>query len=417
MKDSSIVQMNLPSTPRIIKLLEDEAKKQTERQRRERRYERESQIRELSSQLLEQLAVAIPEGFDDLSLTQRTILLANWLPLPKASAVLEWLVFDGWAGSEVPVEAITERFNTQREDITRLVLDWGKRAKGELVAVLREGREKHGLAIDWSQDALPIVGGEGQGSGDMVDADSSLLLRADSLFTYKGYSRVWSYPEIVQDFCMEYDFDPASFEFHSEASSTAQALLTFLRRPNASSLEFTGERFRCGACYSYKMCLISAVMHYMEMSELWQSVQQSLPNFSTLGIAYNNTHDLSPHTLWPLFLQLSPQEVTDITAKFGRLDKMLSWDEQAVEELEVSLPANISSIVPSGSEDAIGDQGEDVGEGESEGESANEDESDEEPELWERHRFACKLCEQAQLESKLYTFIFIPQMFAHLRNV
>ncbi|KAG8726285.1 hypothetical protein FRC12_023542 [Ceratobasidium sp. 428] len=216
---------------------------------------------------------------------------------------------------------------------------------------------------------------------------------------------------------MDYDFDPASFKFHPEASSTAQALLTFLGRANASSLELTGERFSCGACYSYKMCLISAVMHYMEMSELWQSIQQSLPNFSALGIAYNNTHDLSSHTSRPVFLQLSPQEVTDITAKFNRLDKMLSWDEQAVEELGASLPANNSSIVPSESEGANANQGEDVGEGGSDGESINEDESDDEPMLWERNRFVCKLCEQAQLESKLYAFIFIPQMFDHLRNV
>ncbi|KAG8688461.1 hypothetical protein FRC09_012892, partial [Ceratobasidium sp. 395] len=411
--------------PRIIQLLEAEAKERPERQRKELRYKRESRLRELLSQLLNQLTVAIPEDIDELPVVQQTALLANWFPAPKAYQLQTWSMFNGWVDSEVSVEAITERFNTHREEITQLILDQGKRIIRELAAMIRKGREEHGLTVDQAQDSPPVTEGEGHTSGN-VDADITLLLRADSFFAYKAYkdfSGVRTYSRIVQSRLMRDDLDPASFKFHSEASSIARALLVSLGRPNASSLEFTDDCFTCGRCYAYKMDLYVAVRHYMETSELWKSVEPSVLTFSQLGIVYNNMHDFNFHTSRPLLTRLSPQEVTDLTTKFERQNKMLSWNEQAAEELGVPMPANNASTDASGSEGAIGNQGEgeDTGEAEGEnmdeGEGEDEDEEDDEPELWQRDRFACKLCEQAQLKFDLHTFRFIPHMFAHLRNV
>ncbi|KAG8722689.1 hypothetical protein FRC09_005868, partial [Ceratobasidium sp. 395] len=413
--------------PRIIQLLETETKERPERQRKERRVKREFKLRELLYQLLGQLAVGIPENFDELSVIQQTTLLASWLPLPKPSEVQKWTMFDGWVDSEISVEAIQERFNAHREEVTQSALDQGKRIIQGLAAIIREGREEHGLTVDHAQDSPPVTGGEGHIAGK-VDADITLLLRADSFFAYKAYkdfSGVQTYSGIVQSRLLRDDLDPASFKFHSEASSIARTLLMSLGRPNASSLEFTDDCFTCGRCYAYKMDLYVAVRHYMEMSELRKSVEPSLPAFSRLGIAYNNMHDFNFQTSRPLLVQLSPQEVTDLTTKFERLDKMLSWNEQAAEELEVPMPGNNATTGASGSEGAIGNQGEgeDTGEvegenvDEDEGEDEDEDEEDDEPELWQRDRFACKLCEQAQLKFDLHNFRFIPHMFAHLRNV
>ncbi|KAG8698382.1 hypothetical protein FRC09_007258, partial [Ceratobasidium sp. 395] len=389
---------------RIIEFLEDEAKERPERQRSERRYKRELQLHKLLSQMLEELDVSMPENLGEISVMGQTTLLASWLPLPKVGAVRKWSIFDGWIDLEIPAEGITERFNTQQEEITGLVLNWGKRIKRELAVIIREGRQTHGLTSNQSQENLPTTGREKPVSGNM-DEDTSLLLRADSFFEYQDDSSIWSYAGIVLTSCMRDNLDPTSFAFHSEPSLIAQALLASLGCPNASGLEFTNEYFRCGRCYSNKMRFSVAIRHYMDKSKLWQSIEPSLPNFSILGITCNNAHDFSSHTSRPLLIRLSPQEVTDMTAKFDRLNKMLSWDKQAAEELGVSIAANNAGIFPFGSEGATGDQGGDEGQLENN-----------EPELW-RDRFGCKLCEQAQLDSDMHTFRLIPHVFAHLRDV
>ncbi|KAG8764497.1 hypothetical protein FRC12_008068 [Ceratobasidium sp. 428] len=164
------------------------------------------------------------------------------------------------------------------------------------------------------------------------------------------------------------------------------------------------------------MSLYAMIGHYMDMSEMWQSIQSSLPNYSKPGIAYNNMHDLSSNTSRPLLVELSPQEMTYITAKFDRINKMVSWTEQAAEELGVPILTNSVSIArfESQSDDKAQRRGKDEGEGEGEGEPSD---NGDQLELWQQDRFLCKLCEQAQLWLNSHTFRFIPHIFAHLRDV
>ncbi|KAG8751079.1 hypothetical protein FRC12_012618, partial [Ceratobasidium sp. 428] len=178
--------------PRVIELLETEVKERPERQREERRNQRETQLGELLSQLLGQLATTMPEHLAKLSVTQQIAFLANWTPIPKASSVLGWPIFDGWVDSEIPVEVITERFNAQREEITQLVIDWGELTKREFATMARKDREQGQLTTDLPHHSLPVTrGGEHLSRG--VDTDTGSLLRADSLFKLKGYAEFWPY--------------------------------------------------------------------------------------------------------------------------------------------------------------------------------------------------------------------------------
>ncbi|KAG8746761.1 hypothetical protein FRC10_003744 [Ceratobasidium sp. 414] len=393
---------------RIIDFIETEAKERPERERKERRADRECKLRQLF-QSLQRTMDTLPDELDELSLAQRTVGIVDWLPLPSYADALEWAVVRDLLEAEAPVEETANRFDEHREEIKQLTVDWGKRVKREWANILREGRKREGLVADPPRARLPVNEMETD-PFEEADADTSLLLRADSFFTFD--EEICSYDVLVQhihrgDHISSGSLDLTSYTYNPEASAVAQALLSSLGRPDASGPEFntgTSEWFRCGRCYTHRMAWHFVVKHYICMADEWKKVQPQLLVFSELGITYTNTHDLKTGDVQPLLTQLSAQEIADVNTKFEKLKKT-SWVEQATEELGASLPAH--NTIPTG----------DGASAEQSGSEDEDDDDDDEQEIWQRDRFACKLCEQGKLGTDKFIFVSIPSLFDHLRNV
>ncbi|KAG8690885.1 hypothetical protein FRC08_010320 [Ceratobasidium sp. 394] len=396
--------------PRIIAFAETEAKERPERERKERRSGRDSKLRHLFQSLRRGMDT-LPDNLDELALAQRAAKVANWLPLPSFSDALEWTVVRDLLETDTSVEEMASRFDEHSEEIGQLIVDWGKRVKREWANILREGRKQEGLVADPPRARLPVNEAE-RDPFEEADADTSLLLRADSFFTFETTREIRSYDTLVEythnDYCISSGpLNSTSYTYNAEASAVARVLLSSLGCPDASSLEFnagSSEWFRCGRCHTHKMAWHFIVMHYIDMAADWKKAQSRLPLFSELGIAYNNTHDMEPSNAKPLLTRLSVQEVADVNAKYKRL-KRTSWVEQ-VAELGASLSTH--DTVPTGGEASAQSGSED---------DEDDDEDDEDWEIWQRDDFVCELCIQGKLKRDMFTFLNIPDLFDHLRNV
>ncbi|KAG8699869.1 hypothetical protein FRC08_005063 [Ceratobasidium sp. 394] len=371
---------------RLVDFIETEAKERPERERKERRSKRDYKLRQLFQSLRRGLDT-LPDDLDELSLAQQTAKMVDWLPLPGYDDALEWTVIQGLLETEASAEETETRFHEHREEIRHLV---------------------EGLVADPPRARLPVNETETD-PFEEADADTSLLLRADSFFTFEDAEEICSYDILVQHIHEGAGIGSGplkltSYTYNAEASAVARALLSSLGHPDASGPEFntgSSEWFRCGRCQTHRMAWHFMVKHYIDMAADWKKAQSRLPLFSELGITYNNTHDLKPGDVKPLLTQLSAQEIADVNTKYERLKKA-SWVEQAAEELGISLSAH--DTVPTGDE-ASAQSG-----------SEDEEEVEEEPEIWQQDRFACKLCEQGKLGTDMFIFLNIPGLFDHLRN-
>ncbi|QRW02227.1 ATP-dependent DNA helicase/nuclease subunit A [Ceratobasidium sp. AG-Ba] len=410
--------------PRVFELIETEARERPERERKQRRSNRNFQLRELFSALQAELDT-LPDDFLDLSVIQQTTLLVNWLPLPDYADALKWPIFQGWLDEEIDSVEIETRFSTQRDEITRLILDWGNQVRRELANMVREGLQEDGLVDVPIRPRLPVGEGE-KDPFDNADADASLLLRADSFFKNEEYA-ICSYDVLILNSRRNFDgIDWSSCTFNSEASAIARAFLTSLGRPDVSGPEFngsSGEWFQCGRCQTHRKAWHPMIEHYHLASQDWIVIQNHLSNFSDLGIAYNNTHRLDNIAASCLLIQLSSQAIAEIDIKYAN-SKKAGWIEQ-VKESGIPFPtrteqatADESNTPQSEEEGNPEGMGEEEEENEGQGyEDEGENDEESEIELWQRDRFACKLCERAQLEAKMFVFMDMLALFDHLRNV
>jgi hypothetical protein len=214
-----------------------------------------------------------PIALEHLSVIETAGKSLDWLPPPEYDDALEWPIMGDLLETDVPIEEMTSRFEEHREQITQLIVDWGKRVKKEWASTLREGRKKDGLVMDPPRPRLPSSEA-GSDPFEYADADTSLLLRADSFFTCTDYeSDIRSYDVLIPSLHLgrspkghEGPFDLSTYIFHSQASAIARALLAALGRPDASGTEFnagSSKWFRCGRCcehrkaWSYMVCYAS----------------------------------------------------------------------------------------------------------------------------------------------------------------
>ncbi|KAG8724925.1 hypothetical protein FRC09_011816 [Ceratobasidium sp. 395] len=401
----------------LIDFLEAETKERPGDGQKRCRSSRDSALRE-RFKYLRRAIDTLPDRPDGLSAVRRAAIMVDWLPLPGYEDTLEWPTIQTLLEADISVREAVDGFNKHREEITQMALDWGKRIKRGWADVLREGRKLEGLVVDPPRPRLSIdEAGADTDPFKGIDTDTSLLLRADSLFQPQNRPELYSYEELARHMDSNFGRGRSTLDrikyltFASTASKIAQALLMSLNHSDGSSVEFNSgpcRWFRCGRCHSSKMDWHEMIRHYIHMAENWEKAQARLPKLSKLGIAYNNVHDLESVNPKRLLTQLSAQEAMDVDTRLEKLEKMLCIDQVAEELRESSLPTNQAAL---------------TGGGERIDHPGNEDEDEDvedvnwEQEDWDQVFFRCTLCRKGGLDEDMLMFTTIPDMFDHLRNV
>ncbi|KAG8795391.1 hypothetical protein FRC12_015217 [Ceratobasidium sp. 428] len=237
----------------IIQFVQNDEKDRPIREQKARRSARNDKIRDL----LDCIGRTINPSLDAspaLSKSQMAELVAKRLPLPTFADTLEWPVIKSLIEEDVPMEQMIGRFENHKIEITRLVTEWGERAKQELADVLKE--ESH-----------------------------------DSLV------------------------GPSLAATNSKAPSIARMLLLAMGHPeDTAPIEFNGEWFACGRCGGPRRSWSSLVAHYVKQADDWEYVQKKLPELAEPDVIYNNIHDPAFSTT-PLVKHLSLEEAETWEAK------------------------------------------------------------------------------------------------------
>ncbi|KAG8723692.1 hypothetical protein FRC09_002137 [Ceratobasidium sp. 395] len=396
---------------RVIDFLKAETNERAQRERKQRLSNRDSALCELFKSLRCEIDT-LPDDPEELSAAQQVAIMVDWLPLPKYEEASKWPIMQDLLEMDVPVEEMTSQFDKRRDKFKQMMGNWGERVKQGWANALREGRKAEGLSMDPPRLRL-TVGETEMDPFEGADADTNLLLRADSFFEHQDRFEICTYEELAQHFhdgsCTSWatlDSTTTHLTFSSTASAIAREFLALLKQPDASSPGLTRGWFRCGRCHTPTMDWHMSVKHYIYMARDWEKAQAHLSTFLKLGIAYNNTHDLKSVNPKDLLKQLSGQEAADVDARFKKLGKM-PWIEQVAEELR-PLSSNNHPTLTEG-ETSIGHLGT-RDEGVEDGESWEEDD-------WDQECLTCALCRRGGLDGAMSTFATIPDMFDHLRNV
>ncbi|KAG8700055.1 hypothetical protein FRC09_006200 [Ceratobasidium sp. 395] len=237
----------------IIQFVQNDEKDRPIREQKARRSARNDKIRDLLDCMGRTISPPL-DGSPALSKSQMAESMAKRLPLPTFADTLEWPVIKSLIEEDVPMEQMIGQFENHKGEITRLVTEWGERAKQELANVLKE--ESH-----------------------------------DSLV------------------------GPSLAATNSKAPSIARMLLSAMGHPeDAAPIEFYGEWFACGRCGGPRRSWSSLVAHYVKQVDDWEYVQKELPELTESDVIYNNIHDPAFSTT-PLVKHLSLEEAKTWEAK------------------------------------------------------------------------------------------------------
>ncbi|KAG8710284.1 hypothetical protein FRC08_017368 [Ceratobasidium sp. 394] len=383
----------------IVRFLEAEMKDRPERERRQRRSRRESELHTLFSSV-KHTKSTLP-GSRTSPAAEMAIMMAEWLPPPDFNDALEWPIIQELLEMDRSIEDMSKSFEEQRHEIMQQIENWGKQVKRDWANVLREGRKSEGFVADPPRPRLE-TGGTSANPFENFDADTCLLLRADSIFNFKGRyssSRIRTYDSMVMALRpggWSYDarngtkFDLTEYTWDSRGSSLARTFLQIVGKQDASSVEFNawpGRLFACGRCSTPVRSWLSMIDHYEDEASAWQNIQNRLASLAELNIVYNHVHDLESNNPKPLMRLLSTEEAEAI-------------DGQSLEGSE----SGISTPVEDTDQDEPGDE---HGTG---SEDNGEAEDDTQPDY-----FKCKLCERGKIKSPFFSKV--TDLFSHLTDV
>ncbi|KAG8700175.1 hypothetical protein FRC09_006126 [Ceratobasidium sp. 395] len=237
----------------IIQFVQNDEKDRPIREQKARRSARNDKIRDLLDCVGRTINPPL-DGSPALSKSQMAELMAKRLPLPTFADTLEWPVIKSLIEEDVPMEQMISQFENHKGEITRLVTEWGERAKQELANVLKER----------SHDSL---------------------------------------------------VEPSLAATNSKTPSIARMLLLAMGHPeDAAPIEFNGEWFACGRCGGPRRSWSSLVAHYVKQADDWEYVQKKLPELAESDVIYNNVHDPAFSTT-PLVKHLSLEEAETWEAK------------------------------------------------------------------------------------------------------
>ncbi|KAG9121920.1 hypothetical protein FRC07_001905, partial [Ceratobasidium sp. 392] len=134
--------------------------------------------------------------------------------------------------------------------------------------------------------------------------DAAILLRADSLFyaisglpNYAySYSNALAIPRsAVNKDISSPNWHLSVFQLLTTGSSIARVLLQSIGRPDASFLEFHEvQRFFCNRCGIFELMSWEEIVNHFALEQTkWEKMQDRIPTFKELEIAYNYAHNLT----------------------------------------------------------------------------------------------------------------------------
>ncbi|KAG8746741.1 hypothetical protein FRC10_003724 [Ceratobasidium sp. 414] len=168
-----------------------------------------------------------------------------------------------------------------------------------------------------------------------MDADTSLLLCADSIFEFNLKAQPGA-PSILTYDMMALHLSPGGwtpsarnsgtldlvdYAWHSTASLIARILLRAMGREDASIIEFHASNplyFTCGRCGT-PGSFLSMILHYVGETSKWESIREHLPTFASHGIVYNYVHDPESNNPKPLLgANISAEEADVIIERLSQ---------------------------------------------------------------------------------------------------
>ncbi|KAG8746609.1 hypothetical protein FRC12_014246, partial [Ceratobasidium sp. 428] len=184
--------------PAFVNFIESDAQKRAQRERERNQAFRNVILWGLYDDLRQRVDLGTPHSrLKYLSPMKVATLTIKWMPPPQYDEALKWPIMRSLLETDVSSEDMTDRFGRHRDEIKQLIVDRGKLIKQEWAGILREGREKDGLAVNLPQVRLPVDELE-TGPFEYADGDTNLLLRADSIFAFGSKSDIYSYDELFQ---------------------------------------------------------------------------------------------------------------------------------------------------------------------------------------------------------------------------
>ncbi|KAG8746744.1 hypothetical protein FRC10_003727 [Ceratobasidium sp. 414] len=395
----------------MVQFLQTEMKDRPERERRQRRSSRDSKLRSLFGSV-QHVMSTLPEVEEEPSAAESAILMAEWLPPPAFGDALEWPIIQDLLETDRSVEGMSNSFEEQRHEIIQLVENWGRQVKRDWANILREGRKSDGLAADPPRPRLE-TGGTNADPFEDFDADTCLLFRADSIFSFKRqYSSpmVRTYDSMVMALRpggWSYDarnggkLDLADYTRDSQGSSLARVFLQVMGKQDASSTEFNaspGRLFACGSLTSDHQ-----IGHYQDEASAWEDIQGRLAALAELGVVYNYAHDLDSSTK-PLMRPLSAEEME---AMEGKSPGDIQTTQTGNANVLMAPPASEPGTTPAGDVGQV-EQGDEHSTGSESNDEAGEDDT-------QLDRFRCKLCERGEIKTPF--FFKVTDLFSHLADV
>ncbi|QRV73198.1 ATP-dependent DNA helicase/nuclease subunit A [Ceratobasidium sp. AG-Ba] len=183
------------------------------------------------------------------------------------------------------------RFQARQAEIGELVTGWGAFTRGVLANKIREGLRKHGVATDPVRPRL-VLGAANRDLLEGVDANTALLLRADSLLRFGDdpNSNVLYFDSLKLSIGRL-----AKSHYDTEVASIARILLSELGGKDAAFVELDASdetRLVCGRCHSTHGSWLSL--------RQWKKIKNILLLSDRSGITYKYAHDLRSNALKPL---------------------------------------------------------------------------------------------------------------------
>ncbi|KAG9088402.1 hypothetical protein FS749_002184, partial [Ceratobasidium sp. UAMH 11750] len=405
--------------PEMIRFLEAEMKDRPERERIQRRSSRNTELCSLFSSV-QHVKSTLPEVADEPPAAERAIMMAEWLPPPTYDDALEWPVIQELLETDRPVAEMSNSFEERRHEIIQQVENWGKQVKRDWANILREGRKSDGLVADPPRPR-PETDGTSADPFENFDADTCLLLRADSIFSFErryDSTLIRTYDSMVMALSpggWSYDarndgkLDLTDYTWDSQGSSLARTFLQIMGKQDVSSVEFNawpGRLFACGRCSTPVRSWLSIIDHYEDEASAWGDIQDRLASLAELNIIYNHVHDLESNNPKPLIRLLSTEEAEAIDGK-SQEDAQTS-----IQNGSTNGPAT-PSVSESGASSPVEDA--DQVEPGDEHNTASEENDEAEEDDTQSDYFKCKLCEQGKIKTPFFSKV--TDLFPHLTDV
>ncbi|KAG8718246.1 hypothetical protein FRC09_012950 [Ceratobasidium sp. 395] len=313
--------------PKLIPLLEvnheDRLEKEKSERKRVRRTRLETYLKAIKEEKEPIIDITIPPVAIPGSTSAPTppdISIKHIGIFPNIADALEWDQMKRFLEDDISVADMEEQVSKCLPDITRRVDKWIDDVEGDLVELLRKGREADNLGQDIPDASIPVPDASSSPLGNAT-GNEKILLRADSLFESKhggiqpplvydaavldGYPPL-VYPYFIQGY--EQPLDMAKLKQHAGAQKAARKILAHIGKPDATFLEMKapGHMYRCGRCHDR---IIGQVNHFALEQQTWESMQKRQPELKKKGITFRNVHDPAFVTDRPMIKLITKDEL------------------------------------------------------------------------------------------------------------